>query len=906
MILIIFASLCAILGYIGMIHIFPDFYWFKSFGVESLFLTTLTYQAVIFLLIFSVGMALLYMNRWMIKKGLEQVSVFKERHGATHPTWLTQLFRMLQTITAPYQSLTQTLGKNTRFMLYGFISFIFAQVSLQYWDQIVLFFHSQPFGKEDPIFFNDISFYIFQLPVIQNAVALLLAMVILLLLMSVWSYFRHILLIFSSSFAFIRVHIGGLLLVVCMIIGVQSYFRRYDLLYINNELFFGAGFTDFHLVQPVLKAMPIVWVVIFGLGIAFIIRPSIKLVIASLVLIILVPIIGLSIIPNVYQNYVVAPNELEKELPFIRHNIQFTQAAFGLDGIDHIPIDYKRDIDGAYDASFQQVVNNIRLWNPDPLKSTLKQLQEMRLYYEFAHVDVDRYLIDGVPQQVMLSARELDVSQLSAQAKTWVNQHLIFTHGYGLCMVPVNRVNSEGLPELIIRDIPPIGTSTLQITRPEIYFGESTNHYVVVNTNQKEFDYPQSDENQYTHYSENGGIELRSLFKRLLYAIKLGDIKLLISQKIKSDSRLMFDRNIQQIPKKIAPFFAFDEDPYLIVRENGRLVWMIDGYTMSSKYPYATPYSRSVNYVRNSVLMTIDAYSGELHVYAKTIEDPIIQAYASIFPSVIQSMDALPTDILAHIRYPKDLFKLQSTLYNTYHMTDPQVFYNKEDLWAFPKETYDSDTGIVMEPYYMYVSHPDTGEMNYSMMIPLTPLNKNNLVAMLAVSSEPDTFGHMHVYKFPKQETVYGPLQIESRIDQDTDISKDLTLWGQVGSKVIRGNLMVIPYQQSLVYVEPIYLQATQSKLPELKRVIVAMGDQVVMADSFEDGLEQIGAPILKNMDKTVDQFNEGAKMDSDLTKKIIQLYTKMKDSLKVADWAAFGSHFNTLGSVVESMVKKE
>ena len=524
-------------------------------------------------------------------------------------------------------------------------------------------------------------------------------------------------------------------------------------------------------------------------------------------------------------------------MPFIKHNIAYTQAAYQLNNINEIDVNYEKMLTSFNDDAFNSTLNNVRLWNPGPLKSTLKQLQEIRLYYEFKNIDIDRYMIDGAPQQVMLSVRELDINQISQQAQTWVNKHLIFTHGYGLCMVPVNQFNEEGLPELLIRDIPPVSKADITVSRPEIYFGESTNHYVIANTKQKEFDYPKDNENRYTHYNGSGGIKLNSIFKRIVYAIKLKDIKLLISQNIHSRSRLMYDRNVHQIPRKITPFITYDNDPYIVINKDGRLIWMLDGYTSSEKFPYSTPYARRINYIRNSVLATVDAYTGETHFYIKDNNDPIIKAHASMYPNLFKSIDDLSPDLRSHIRFPKGLFKITSKVFNTYHMNDPQVFYNKEDVWTFPTETYDTDTGITMEPYYMYVQNPKSGAFEYVMMMPLTPSNKNNLVSILTASCDPGNFGEMTVYKLPKQETVYGPLQIESRIDQNTEISKDLTLWGQVGSRVIRGNLMVIPYKNSILYVEPIYLQATQSKLPELKRVIVAFGDKVTMSPSIYEGI---------------------------------------------------------------------
>ena len=368
----------------------------------------------------------------------------------------------------------------------------------------------------------------------------------------------------------------------------------------------------------------------------------------------------------------------------------------------------------------------------------------------------------------------------------------------------------------------------------------------------------------------------------------------------------MYDRNVHQIPRKITPFITYDNDPYIVINKDGRLIWMLDGYTSSEKFPYSTPYARRINYIRNSVLATVDAYTGETHFYIKDNNDPIIKAHASMYPNLFKSIDDLSPDLRSHIRFPKGLFKITSKVFNTYHMNDPQVFYNKEDVWTFPTETYDTDTGITMEPYYMYVQNPKSGAFEYVMMMPLTPSNKNNLVSILTASCDPGNFGEMTVYKLPKQETVYGPLQIESRIDQNTEISKDLTLWGQVGSRVIRGNLMVIPYKNSILYVEPIYLQATQSKLPELKRVIVAFGDKVTMSPSIYEGIATLTKGDFQKKSTVKLSSTPATNSSKELTKKIIDTYSKVKETLKKSDWASFGKAFESLDQLMDRLKKEQ
>ena len=773
-----------------------------------------------------------------------------------------------------------------------------------YWNDIILFLHATQFNITDPVFNKDIGFYVFSLPVFSHFLGIIKFLFIVCIGYSVWRYINHsvIGLIFTTHFRLIRTHLFGLLSLLFLTFSATSFLERFGLLFKNNEILFGLSYTDFHYYLKAIGLMPIFWLLLSIVSIILIFRLSTALLTAAVGAYFVIKVLFLGLVPSLIQNYIVSPNEFKKEAPFIIDNIKYTQMAYQLDDITEVDINYEKNVMIDDKSAVETILDNARLWNPAPLKSTLKQLQEIRLYYEFKNIDIDRYFVNGKKEQVMLSARELDVNQIPQKAQTWVNRHLSYTHGYGLCMVPVNKFNEEGLPELYVRDIPPVSPANIEITRPEIYFGEATNHYVIVNTKQKEFDYPKDNENRYTNYSGNGGIQLSSLLRRALYAFKMGDIKLLISQNIHDRSRLMFDRNVHQIPKKIAPFIIYDNDPYMVVH-NGRLVWMIDGYTTSKFFPYSTPFDRKINYIRNSVIVTVDAYSGETHFYVKDDQDPIILAHKAAYPKLFKDFQSMPSGLQAHIRFPKDLFKIISKVFNTYHMNDPQVFYNKEDVWTFPTETYDSDTGIIVEPYYMFVKNPTTGVHEYVMMMPLTPSNKNNLVSVLTASSEPSNFGQFTVYKYPKQETVYGPLQIESRIDQNTDISKDLTLWGQVGSRVIRGNLMVIPYENSVFYVEPIYLQATQSKLPELKRVILAAGDKVTMSPTLEEGIQKLANIQVKKPSKRTTQ---PVSSSNKLTRKIIDAYSKARKNLKSADWVNFGQAFDELDQLIQQLRKDD
>ncbi len=891
----------------GIFNFLPEYYWFESHQYDHIYLRTLFYKATIFVVSFIPILVVYYANQKLLDFILNKSQVVQDDMPSS--PLILRLKQVIQAFIGSYESIKLSISNSIKFLIYFILSLFIARFIGFFWNDIVLVLYHSRFLLQDPIFERNIGFYIFKLPVYLQLISTLKFIVITMLFFSLWNYLKrgYFTLFFSPTYHFIRLHIFGLLVVFFILNALSSYFSKYQLLFKNNDIIFGAGFTDINFYLKAITLFPLLWIIVALLSCVFIFRPNLRFLIAGLIIIFIPTILFLKIVPSMVQNYVVTPNEFKKEVPFIKHNIAYTQAAYQLDNINDIDIKYEKTLSDINDAAFNSTLNNVRLWNPGPLKSTLKQLQEIRLYYEFKNIDIDRYFINGAPQQVMLSARELDINQISQQAQTWVNKHLIFTHGYGLCLVPVNAFNEEGLPELYIRDIPPVSNVDLTVQRPEIYFGESTNHYVIANTKQKEFDYPKDNENRYTHYNGTGGIKLDSFFKRLIYSIKLKDIKILISQNIHSRSRLMYDRNVHVIPEKITPFIVYDNDPYIVINENGRLVWMVDGYTSSRFYPYSTPYANQTNYIRNSVLATVDAYTGETHFYIKDSNDPIVASYSKMYPNLFKSLGELPTALKAHIRFPKDLFKITSKVYNTYHMNDPQVFYNKEDVWTFPTETYDSDTGITMEPYYMFVQNPKTEKFEYVMMMPLTPSNKNNLVAILTASCDPNHFGEFNVYKLPKQETVYGPLQIESRIDQNTEISKDLTLWGQVGSRVIRGNLMVIPYKNSILYIEPIYLQATQSKLPELKRVIVAFGDKVTMSNSIYDGISDLTQVNLKKINSTAQAPSTyDRKLSKDLTKKIVETYSRVKETLKTSDWAAFGKTFEALDKLMIQLKKEQ
>ena len=546
------------------------------------------------------------------------------------------------------------------------------------------------------------------------------------------------------------------------------------------------------------------------------------------------------------SNFIVKPNELVREEPYISHNIEMTRKAYGLDQFSQREFPAETTVNATDPANNQPTLQNIRLWDWRALQDTLRQVQEIRTYYDFPDIDIDRYNLDGTMREVMLAARELNVDKLPVSSRNWINEKLIYTHGYGVTMNPVNGFTAEGLPTLLLSNMPVQSTIRgLNVTRPEIYFGELTNTDVYVKTRQQEFDYPQGQSNNLTSYQGGGGIVLGGFLRRVILAIDRGDLgKLPFSDDVNSQSRLLMRRNIRERVAAIAPFLTFDQDPYLVVGDDGRLSWVMDAFTVSDSYPYSTHYSlddSSINYMRNSVKVVVDAYSGATTLYVFDGQDPIVIAYRRIFPGLFRDAATMPADLRRHVRYPEDLFKLQSEVYGLYHMTNPAVFFNREDLWTVATETGTDSNGQqlvqMMEPNFVLMKLPGDAGEEFVEILPFTPANRNNLIGWIAGRSDGTNYGTAVVYDFPKTRLIDGPQQIEARIDQNAQLSGQLTLWNQQGSHVLRGSLLVIPSGRALLYAEPIYLQAQQSPMPELRLVVLALQDKLAYGTTFQAAL---------------------------------------------------------------------
>jgi uncharacterized protein len=830
--LILAASIIAVLvTFFVFSRFFVDLLWFSSLGFRAVFTRSWLTVLTVFVSATGVSSAILLLNGFI---ALGATSATSNRRPS---------FRIVGRGAQGLPEIIElSLDKLPWRLIIAGVALIvglfigFAQTGN--WDTILKWLYAAPFGRSDPLFGNDLSFYVFSLPVYELIKDWGLLIVFLSAASAAGIYLARGGIDYQQtgfpaiSGAAMR-HLSALLAIFFLVKAGGYILERYDLLTSNNGIVFGAAYTDVHLRLPLLIALAGAASIGAALCAYNIWLAGIRLPVAAVILVFGLSIVQ-TIIPGLFQSYWVKPDELKLESRYIARNIELTRYGFGVDQITSAPFPAKGKLTPEVIAANQATIQNIRWWDPRPLTDTYRQLQEIRLYYDFHDIDVDRYTVDGSYRQVLLSARELNQSKLPADAQTWINQRFKFTHGNGIAMNPVNRFDEEGLPVFFVKDIPPVGPPELKIDRPEIYFGEETRNYVVVGGGTKEFDYAKGQENVYNVYEGRDGVSLGSLWRRALFAWSFGDFKLLISDNVTSASKILFRRLIQDRIRRIAPFLRLDRDPYLVVSD-GRLIWLQDAYTISDSLPYSQlTRPGNINYIRNSVKIALDAYDGNPIFYIADPKDPIVLTYQRIFPTLFQPMDSMPASLRKHVRYPEDLFIIQAGVYSTYHMKDPEVFYNKEDLWNFPKESHKGQSTTTMQPYYTIMRLPGEPREEFILMLPMVPNNRDNMIAWLAARCDGDHYGKVIEFAFSKEKLIYGPAQIEARIDQDTTISQQLSLWNQAGSRVIRGNLLAIPIDDTLLYVEPLYLSAESRQLPELKRLIASTGDRVVMAQTVE------------------------------------------------------------------------
>ena len=797
--------------------IYIDWLWFEGVGYRSVYSKVITTQAWLFL-----GGAAIFLTYFGINAYLAARPVLRAPAPGFDYAEAASLRRIY---------LLALIAGSL------FLAVIFGTIAANHWRVVLAFLEAVPFGVEDPQFGRDISFFVFDLPALRFFYGWLMGTAVLTVLVAAGFYLLRY---FTagpepSTVRQSRVHLALLLVVVVGLFAFRTWLNIFELSFSQNGPVTGAMYTDINARMPLMYA---------GIGLALLTAAA--LVAVALGRSILLPI-GASVVwiviavgvgnfyPLGVQNYSVSPNELRRESPYIQRNIDMTRMAFGLDQMEERPFPAAPAVSPQELAQNPETVNNIRLLDVSPLLVTYSQIQTIRPLYRFLDVDIDRYIIDGERRQVMIAARELSPDRLPAQAQSWVNRRLQFTHGYGVVMSPVNEVVQEGLPELFMRDIPVVGQ--FQLTRPEIYYGEQPEHYVIVKTRDPEFHYPIGEGAAQTVFEGDGGASVGNVFNRLVFAWEFGDLNILISDSLTSESRILFRRNIQDRVRTVAPFLRLDNDPYIVV-SNGELFWIQDAYTSTGRFPYSEP-SGDFNYIRNSVKVVISAYDGSMTFYLVDEDDPIVQTYARIFPEMFTPLSQMPANLRSHLRYPEDLFLAQVDKFRVYHLREAGALYNREDIWNFPREL-SGGAEVPVEPYYVIMRIPGEQTEEFALIIPLTPAQRENTIAWVAARSDGENYGRLLAFRFPTNTLVFGPRQIESRIDQDPLISQQLSLWERAGSNVIRGNLLMIPIGTGNLFVEPIYLQAETSQLPELKRVIVVNGNRIAMEPTLARALDVV------------------------------------------------------------------
>ena len=894
LVLLFAALLLALLSVPALIRLMTDWYWFTEVGFQTVFLTSLWTKTVLGLTVGVVAFGFFLLNLRFAQRGMAREPMVVSLSPNVPRVDVTGILRRLAWPASVILGLLFGLSAPTG------------------WLVVQRFLHKTAFGLAEPIFDRDIGYYVFTLPAISVLIGVIfgLAMIALFLTVPVYLLRREIV-VFRRRVTVNRsaeLHVALLIALLFVTTAANVFFVRIpSLLYATSGPLFGASYTDIAVRVPLLHAS---WLVALA-GAVFVLvgirgRKVVRnTAVAVLAYFLVGGVIG-ALVPATMQKLVVAPTELAKEQPQLVHHISATRRAWGLDNVS------VRDLSGEAGLTLQDVqanrgtVDNVRLWDREPLLQTFGQLQEIRTYYDFVSVDDDRYWIDGRYRQVLLSPRELNAASLPT--RNFINERLTFTHGMGLTLGPVNQVSIEGLPVLFVKDLPPESNVSIGIERPQIYYGELSNDYVFVNTGQREFDYPLGDSSAFTTYDGTGGVRVKSLLRKLLLSLRFGSLDVLLSEYITDDSRVMYYRNIRERAEKALPFLSWDNDPYMVISEEGRLKWFLDAYTTSSRYPYSQPAGDGTNYMRNSVKVVIDAYDGDIKAYVADPSDPLIRTYAAIFPGILRAFEEMPADLRAHVRYPEDLFQIQTALYTTYHMSDPAVFYHREDQWQIPVVAGREGS---RDPFLRHIVMrlPGESQEEFIFMTPFTPRQKDNLAAWMVVRNDGDNYGQLVVYRFPRQSLVFGPTQIVNRMNQDTEISRQISLWDQRGSEVIRGNLLVIPIEESLIFVQALYLRAEGGRIPEMKRVVVAYQNQVVMEETLWEGLSRLfggaveGGPRPATAQIAAAAGPAGAEGEiGDLVRRAAEHYDRAIAAQRAGDWASYGDEMRMVGELLRQL----
>ncbi len=938
--------------FVSLIGFITDFLWFKELNYVSVFFTKLFTQLKIGIPAFVIITLLAYLYLKILKRGY---------------------FKKVQSNEAANEKALNRIALGLSAIFGALIS---TTVASNLWFQILQYLNSTNFDVKDPLFGNDVSFYVFKLQFISGLNSMGLGLIVAFAILTLIFYtallsfrkpqffegteadsdptygendnvrqgnfgksrfggpfgdifdklneamggqgstgrpirrkksfddnnFKQLLSIASKQISILGV-------LFFLMVGVNFMLKQYTLLFTSSGgAVYGAGFTDVNvtlLLYRALMVLSVVSAIVFAIGIS---KKKYRVILTVPVVMIAIGFLGTGVTVLV-QNLIVSPDEINKESEYLRNNIKYTQMAYNLQDVTVKPFAASNTLSKDDILNNVETISNIRINDYDPAQKFYGQTQSIRSYYAFNDVDVDRYLINGEYTQTFLAAREIDETKIRAE---WLNKHLKYTHGYGITLSRVDKVTASGQPDMLISGIPPVSqVEEIEITRPEIYFGEFTNNYVLTNTNEEEFDYPNGNENKYTTYEGHAGIKMNPL-NRLMFAIREQSLKLLVSTNITSDSKIIINRNIEQRVKKLMPYLEYDQDPY-IVTADGKLYWMIDAYTVSRNYPYSEPFTEAGhNYLRNSVKVVIDAYNGDTFFYLVDDKDPIATTYQKIYPKMFKDFKEMPEGIQSHIRYPNKLFNVQANVYKRYHMNDVKVFYQDEDLWDIANEIYGTDE-ITITPNYYIMKLPGETSAEFVNTIPYTPKNKKNMTGLLVARNDGDNYGKLVLYQLPKDKTVYGPMQIEAQIDQNTEISKEFSLWNSSGSKYSRGNLFIIPIEQSLLYVEPVYLEATNSSIPEVKRVIVAYGDKIAYKETLSEALDSLFG---NNSTIKAEEPGNGGQQPQNVSPdqmSVSELILKANEEFELAqnaqrngDWASYGEHITALEKYLKLLSPNE
>lgn len=918
--------------FFSLIGFITDFLWFRELGYVSVFLTKLLTQLKIGIPAFIVITALAFGYLKLLKRGYYKKV---QSNDLVNEKYLGRI----------------TLGVSAVFGL--FLSLTLAQ---RLWFEILQFLNSTAFGVKDPLYSNDVSFYVFKLPFISGLNSMGLGLVV---AFAALTFFYYMILIsfrrpqifekvepdfqeesYNQSYQTGGNQFGGMFgdifgkfvngkdirrsvnrksqldgdnmkqilhiaskeitvlgVLFFLMVAVNFLLKQYTLLYDGSSgVVYGAGFTDVNItlwMYRIIMALAVVGAVALVVGMN---RKKYKSVLTVPVIMLVVAMAG-SGMAVLVQNLVVSPDEINKESKYLKNNIKYTQMAYNLDQVDRKPFAASNTLSKEDILNNMETISNVRINDYDPAQKFYNQTQSIRSYYSFNDVDVDRYMINGEYTQTFLAAREIDEARIRAE---WLNKHLKYTHGYGITLSRVDKVTASGQPDMLISGVPPVSqVQEIDIKQPEIYFGELTNGYILTNTDEDEFDYPDGQKNKYTTYKGTAGIKLNPL-NRLMFAIRERSLKLLVSTNLDSNSRIIINRNIATRIQTIMPYLTYDTDPY-VATADGKLYWIVDAYTVSTNYPYSEPFTETGhNYIRNSVKVVIDAYNGDTTFYQVDMEDPIASTYKKIFPKLFKTIDDMPESIRAHIRYPNRLFSIQAEVYKRYHMNDVKVFYQDEDIWDIANEIYGTEERTITPNYYI-MKLPGEKAAEFVNTIPYTPKNKRNMTGLLVARNDGENYGKLVLYQLPKDKTIYGPMQIEAQIDQNTEISKEFSLWNSSGSTYSRGNLFVVPIEQSLLYIEPVYLEATKESIPEVKRVIVAYGDRIAYKETLDEALDSLFGSNSTQKDEPQAQVSgdsdepQAGPSTSDYIAKANEEFELAQSALRAGDWAGYGEHMTAL-----------